>query len=251
MQPLLKKEVSVLKSTTPNLSDQQRFWNRWNASQRDPGKLNQRTLNRGETIIELVRSLGLDNPKILDFGCGTGWLSERIAQFGPVTGVDLAADVIAAAQSRAPHVKFLAGDLFLVPLPNAYYDIVVSQEVIAHIPNQKAYLDRVANLLKPTGYLILTTPNKFVMKRSDWPPQPAEHIERWLSMADLKRLLRLRFRILSMSTVAPLGHRGILRLVNSYKINTVLGKVISKENLESLKERAGYGYTIIVLARLT
>lgn len=239
------------RSTLPSLSDQQRFWNHWNASQRDPEKLNQRTLNRGETIVELIRSLGLDNPKILDFGCGTGWLSERIAQFGPVTGVDLAADVIAAAQSRAPQVKFLAGDLFLVPLPNAYYDIIISQEVIAHIPNQKAYLDRAANLLKPTGYLILTTPNKFVMKRSDWPPQPAEHIERWLSRADLKRLLRLRFRILYISTINPLGHRGILRVLNSYKINKLLGKVISNKGLERLKERAGFGYTIIVLARLS
>jgi hypothetical protein len=71
MQPLLRNEIAVLKST-PNLSDQQRFWNYWNASQRDPGRLKQRTLNRGEAIIALVRSLGLDNPKILDFGCGTG-----------------------------------------------------------------------------------------------------------------------------------------------------------------------------------
>ena len=239
------------RSIAPSLSDQQQFWNSWNASYRDPSKLNQRTVRRGEVIIALVRSLGLDKPKILDFGCGTGWLSEGLAQFGPVTGVDLAADVIAAAQSRAPHIRFLAGDLFQAPLPNAYYDIAISQEVIAHIPNQKAYLDRVANLLKPTGYLILTTPNKFVMKRSDWPPQPAEHIEQWLSMAQLKRLLRLRFRILYISTTNPLGHRGILRLLNSYKINTLLGKFIARKNLESLKEKAGYGYTIVVLARLT
>ena len=88
------------------------------------------------------------------------------------------------------------------------------------------------------------------MKRSDWPPQPAEHIDQWLSMADLKRLLRSRFRIFSMSTINPLGHRGILRLLNSYKINKLLGKVISNKNLESLKGRAGYGYTIIVLAKL-
>ena len=58
-------------------------------------------------IIALVRSLGVDKPEILDFGCGTGWLSERLAEFGRVSGVDLAADVIAAAQSRAPHIRFL------------------------------------------------------------------------------------------------------------------------------------------------
>jgi 2-polyprenyl-3-methyl-5-hydroxy-6-metoxy-1,4-benzoquinol methylase len=239
------------RSSLPSLDDQQQFWNFWNASYRDPGKLNHRTVRRGEVIIALVRSLGLNKPEILDFGCGTGWLSERLAEFARVTGVDLAADVIAAAQSRAPQIRFLGGDLFQVPLPNAYYDIIISQEVIAHIPNQKAYLDGVANLLKPTGYLILTTPNKFVIKRSDWPPQPAEHIEQWLSVADLTRLLRSRFRILNMSTINPLGHRGILRLVNSYKINKLLGKIISDKNLESLKERAGYGYTIIVLGRVT
>jgi 2-polyprenyl-3-methyl-5-hydroxy-6-metoxy-1,4-benzoquinol methylase len=237
-------------STPPSLSDQQQFWNTWNANYRDPGRLNQRSLRRGEEIMALVRSLGLVKPKILDFGCGTGWLSERLAQFGPVTGIDLAADVIAAAQSRSPYVNFIAGDFFQISLPNGSYDLVVSQEVIAHLPNQGAYIDRVADSLKAKGYLILTTPNKFVMNRSDWPPQPAEHIEYWLSIADLKRLLRSRFRILHKSTIVPLGHRGILRLVNSVKINAVLGRLISKKTLERFKEKARCGYAIIVLAQL-
>lgn len=68
----LRKRSLYVKITPPSLSGQQQFWNSWNASYRDPGKLNQRTLRRGEEIIALVRSLGLDKPEILDFGCGTG-----------------------------------------------------------------------------------------------------------------------------------------------------------------------------------
>ncbi len=197
----------------------------------------------------LVRSLALDNPTILDFGCGTGWLTERLAQFGPTTGIDLADDVIAAAQSRTPHIKFLAGDFFHTPVPSASYDIVISQEVIAHIPAQEAYLDRAAEVLKSRGYLIITTPNRFVMARSNLPPQPPEHIELWLRMATLKRLLRQRFRILHTLTIAPLGNRGVLRLINSYKINTALGLLVSRQDLEKLKERAGLGSTLIALAQ--
>ncbi len=236
-------------STHPSLTDQQRFWNTWNATLRNPENLNQWALRRGETIIGIVRSLAVENPKILDLGCGTGWLTERLAQFGSATGIDLAEHVISAAQSRAPDITFIAGDLFGMPLPSTYYNVVVSQEVIAHIGDQAAYLDRAADLLESGGHLILTTPNKFIMDRGDWSPQPPEHIEHWLTMARLKCLLRRRFRILHTSTIVPLGNRGILRLINSHKINAALRLFVSQKNLERFKERAGWGYTLVAFAQ--
>jgi len=236
-------------SRNPTIAEQQRFWNTWNATMRDPSNLNDWSQRRGERIIALVRSLAIEQPKILDFGCGTGWLTERLAEFGEATGIDLAEDVIVKARTRAPQIKFIPGDLFQTPLPVAYYDLVVSQEVIAHIPDQAAYLDRTAEVLKASGYLIVTTPNKFVMDRSDWPPQPPEHIEHWLTAAKLKRLLQRRFRILYASTIMPLGHHGVLKLINSYKVNTALGILVPQKNLERFKEWAGWGYTIIVLAQ--
>jgi 2-polyprenyl-3-methyl-5-hydroxy-6-metoxy-1,4-benzoquinol methylase len=236
-------------STNPTLSEQQQFWNIWNATLRDPHNLNDWSLRRGTAILDVVRSLAIEHPKILDFGCGTGWLTERLAEFGEATGIDLAENVIAAAQSRAPHIRFIAGDIFQMRLPSAYYDIVVSQEVIAHVPDQTAYIERAADLLKSRGYLILTTPNKFVMDRSDWPPQPPEHIERWLAMADLKRLLCRRFRIIHACSIVPLGNHGILRLINSQKLNTMLGLLMSQRRLERFKEWAGWGYTLVALAQ--
>jgi 2-polyprenyl-3-methyl-5-hydroxy-6-metoxy-1,4-benzoquinol methylase len=242
-------ENDTMRSTYPGLRDQQQFWNNWNATLRDPTNLNEWTVKRCEIILRFVRSLAIDKPKILDFGCGTGWLTERLAEFGAATGIDLAEEAIATAQSRAPHVEFHAGDLFQIPLPKDYYDIVVSQDVIAHIPDQEAYVDRAADLLKAGGYLLLATPNKWVMDRSDWPAQPAEHIELWLTMTGLKRLLGRRFRILHGSSIMPIGNRGILKFVNSCKVNAALGLFVSQENLKRFKEWVGWGYELIALAQ--
>ena len=245
----VRKAVQMSVSRNPTIAEQQRFWNTWNATMRDPSNLNDWSQRRGERIIALVRSLAIEQPKILDFGCGTGWLTERLAQIGEATGIDLAERVISAAQARWPHIRFIAGDLFQTPLPSAYYDIVVSQEVIAHIPDQAAYLERAAEVLNSHGYLIITTPNKFVMDRSDLPPQPPEHIEHWLTMTKLKRLVQGRFRILHTSTIMLLGHRGVLRLINSHKMNAALGLLVSQKNLERFKEWAGWGYTLMMLVQ--
>ena len=241
--------MNTKNTTSPSLGEQQRFWNTWNATLRDPKNLNSWSLKRAETIIELVRSLAIEHPKILDFGCGTGWLTEQLAEFGATTGIDLANRVIEAAQCRAPHIKFIAGDIFQLQLPSVYYDIVVSQEVIAHIPDQAAYLDRAAEVLRSRGYLIISTPNKFVMDRSDWPPQPTAHIEHWLTKARLKWLLCKHFNILRTTTIVPLGNRGILRLINSSKINAAMRILFSQDDLDRFKGWIGCGYNIVALAQ--
>jgi len=46
-----------------------------------------------------------------------------------------------------------------------------------------------------------------------------------------------------------MGHRGILRIVNSPKLNALLAATTSRDFLERLKERAGFGYQIVVLAQ--
>jgi 2-polyprenyl-3-methyl-5-hydroxy-6-metoxy-1,4-benzoquinol methylase len=235
----------------PLIIDQKRFWETWNPTLRDPDSLNEWCKRRAETILQLLQSLNLDRPKIIDLGCGTGWLSGILADFGPTTGVDLAETVIAKAKSRFPHVTFLSGDIFKMSLPVNHFDVVVSQEVIAHVVDQAAYVDRAAHLLKPGGHLIITTANKFIIDRGDFPPQPPEHIENWLTMRKLKHLISPNFKVLRSMTIIPIGHRGILRFVNSSKVNTLLRMVISQRHLETVKERIGLGYTMILLAQKT
>src|SRR4029077_6634968 len=134
-------------------------------------------------------------------------------------------------------------------LPERHFDVVVSQEVIAHVPDQPGYLERAARVLKPGGHLILTTPNRFVHERMPWGAQPPGHIERWLDRKALLCLLRPRFRVLGRTTAVPLGHGGILRVVNSTKLTRCGAFVFGAEGVEALKEWAGFGWTQVVLAQ--
>jgi hypothetical protein len=103
--------------------------------------------------------------------------------------------------------------------------------------------------MKPGGYLVITTVNKFVIDRVDCGPDPREHIKQWLTMTEFKRLLRRHFRVLRTATVLPMGKRGVLRLLNTSKIETLLNHILGTKTVEVLKERSGFGYTMIALVQ--
>jgi 2-polyprenyl-3-methyl-5-hydroxy-6-metoxy-1,4-benzoquinol methylase len=203
---------------------------------------------RATKLLSLLRSLPLERPTILDFGCGTGWFTEQLSRFGVTTGIDFSEKAVAKAKLCYPHITFVVGDVLKVSLPEEHFDVVVSQEVIEHVEDQVRYLEQAARFLKSGGYLILSTPNKFVMERLTvtWELQP---IEQWLDMKELKHLLRPQFSVIKTTTVLPMGDRGVLRPVNSRKLNNLLRLLISDKRLETLKQRAGFGLNLVVLAR--
>lgn len=206
----------------------------------------------GERVLSLFSSLGLNHPRILDLGCGNGWFSQELSKFGAVTGIDLSEDAIAKAQASYPHITFLAGNVLTASLPSGSFDVVVSKEVFAHVDDQVRFLDVAANALRPGGYLILTTANKFVLDRlgtSAW-AWPREHVERFVDLKGLRRLLSTRFRVLRAMTALPMGNAGMLRFINSGKVNKALNLLIPERVLTGLKERAGLGYCLIALGQL-
>jgi 2-polyprenyl-3-methyl-5-hydroxy-6-metoxy-1,4-benzoquinol methylase len=146
----------------PSFADQRDYWDdRWARTPRPNGY----QLRRGAVILSLLRELRLTAPKILDYGCGTGWFTAELATIGSAVGVDLSEQAIAEARRRHPQTAFLAANLFELDLPERDFDVVVSQEVIAHVVDPRAYLGRISRMLKPGGYLVLTTANKIVMNR--------------------------------------------------------------------------------------
>ncbi|HVH69562.1 MAG TPA: hypothetical protein VNB49_00435, partial [Candidatus Dormibacteraeota bacterium] len=106
---------------------------------------------------------------------------------------------------------------------------------------------------KPWGYLIITSGNRFVMERLGdvgWNVQPPQHIARQFSRRQLKRLLMgSGFTILKSFTIIPHGHRGILRLVNSHRLNSALEFLVAKRRLNAFKEKIGLGWQMIFLAQ--
>jgi SAM-dependent methyltransferase len=201
-------------------------------------------------ILDWCASLKRRDLQIIDFGCGSGWMSERLMSFGRVTAVDLADEVIERARRRAPQVNFISGDLFKLSLPTESFDIVVSLEVLSHVRNQPAFLNRVAQLLKPGGTLMLATQNRYVLER--WAeigkPIPGQ-LRHWVDAKELKVLLATDFDLLELTSVLPVGDGGLLRIVNSPKLNGVIARLVSARALERIKERLLLGHTLLALAR--
>jgi 2-polyprenyl-3-methyl-5-hydroxy-6-metoxy-1,4-benzoquinol methylase len=242
-------------STTPqlpSLDDQRQFWDWHWQNWKERRVLNDWTERRTQEILRLILGLSLRQPRLLDLGCGRGVFTERLTEFGETHGIDLSPEGIAAAQARRPDIIYTVGNIYDAPLARNYFDVVVSQEVIAHVDDQPRYLDRAAEVLKPGGYLIITTGNKYVIDRLGdvgWVKQPPQHIRCELNLGELKNMLSDHFQILKAFTIIPQGTRGILRFVNSHKLNSVLRWVASQEKIDSMKEKAGFGWQMILLAR--
>ncbi len=240
------------KARIPSIEVQREFWNSHWQQAEERKIVNAWTERRAQEILGIIQSLGIANPKILDFGCGHGWFTERLANVGEAVGIDLSPEAIAIAKARRPELNYVAGNIYQAQLPESYFDAVVSQEVISHVEDQPKYIARAASVLKPLGHLIITTGNRFVMDRLGevgWMAYPPEHIEQELTCGEMKRLLAPQFRIISLRTIIPHGTRGILRLVNSYKLNALLETLVSAATLNAIKERAGFGWQMVVLAQ--
>jgi len=231
----------------PAFEEQREYWDeRWNR-QRWPNKWQ---LRRGQTILDLARGLSLQDPTVLDLGCATGWFTAQLSRFWPdVTGIDLSEAAIELAKQDFPGVRYIAGNIFEMDLLAQTMDLVICQEVIAHVPDQANLVRRIARIIKPGGHLIISTANKFVVDRWDMGPDPNSHIKQWLTMRTFKALLEPQFRVLKTCSIIPIGERGILRFINSHRLNTLLRPFLSDDQIERAKEKAGLGYSLIALAQ--
>lgn len=71
----------------------------------------------------------------------------------------------------------------------------------------------------------------------------------WLNTGELERLLRDRFSVLHSETIIPAGNRGILRLINSWRLNALIQKVVPEPYIVTLKEKVGLDKTLVVVAQ--
>jgi 2-polyprenyl-3-methyl-5-hydroxy-6-metoxy-1,4-benzoquinol methylase len=96
-----------------------------------------------------------NSPSILDFGCGTGILLERIQgiPFYEYMGIDPSPGAVELARKRVPEVGtfVVAEDL---PRTENAYDVVVCNEVLYYLPDPDALLDRIVTVLRPGGNLL-------------------------------------------------------------------------------------------------
>jgi ubiquinone/menaquinone biosynthesis C-methylase UbiE len=99
--------------------------------------------------------------RILDVGCGTGYLLGRLAVRAPqaeaLAGIDAAPAVIGVAGDAAAddRLRFVVGTAKRLPWPAASFDLVVSTTSFDHWADQRAGLAQCARVLAPGGCLVL------------------------------------------------------------------------------------------------
>jgi 2-polyprenyl-6-hydroxyphenyl methylase/3-demethylubiquinone-9 3-methyltransferase len=137
----------------------------------------------------------------LDIGCGAGLLCEPLARLGAaVTGVDAAAENVAAAAAHAEGVeldiRYMAGEV--AGLDIGTFDLVTCVEVIEHVADKAAFLRDVAARLAPGGLLVMSTPNRTAASRVllvgaaeavGYVPRGTHHWEDFVTPEELEALL--------------------------------------------------------------
>lgn len=207
---------------------------------------------RCAAVVSALHEIEVSEPRILDMGCGTGWLSAILGQFGPTSAIDLSDFAAKVAAKKFPWVQFYSGDVFEWSLTqNPVFDVVVSQEVIEHVVDQDGYVRIAARLLKDRGYLVLTTPNartvRAMRNASAWSNQPVENI---LTVRELRSIVSRHFEIVEMTTIVPgFGDLGIYRMLNSEKVGALMNVLKLRKAYRDLLLRASFGLHTVVLAR--
>jgi 2-polyprenyl-3-methyl-5-hydroxy-6-metoxy-1,4-benzoquinol methylase len=117
--------------------------------------------NVANCLLTLVTKLD-DIQRICDLGCGNGYLSGRLAALGyEVTGVDASETGIALAResySNAVFIHSLMDENLGEVLGCESFDLVISSDVIEHLYRPSDLLEAAAELLRPSGHLVLGTP---------------------------------------------------------------------------------------------
>jgi len=100
--------------------------------------------------------------RLLDVGCGDGSFAILLGGAFLATelhGVDLSERAVALAQKSGLQAIRLDVERDALPYPNHHFDLVFAGEILEHLLDPDRLLDEAYRVLKPAGYLVLTTPN--------------------------------------------------------------------------------------------
>lgn len=90
---------------------------------------------------------------ILECGCGTGLLLEKMARFANrAVGVDLSPGMLESARARGLEVH--EGSVTKLPFEDASFDVTCSYKVLAHVPDVALALSEMARVTKPGGWIL-------------------------------------------------------------------------------------------------
>lgn len=101
----------------------------------------------------------LRGKSVLDGGCGSGRLTQQIAEHGAgvVIGVDMneAIDHVFRHTRHLPNLLLVQGNIMKLPFKSGVFDLAWSNGVIHHTPDAAACAEQLARVVKPRGKLYI------------------------------------------------------------------------------------------------
>lgn len=136
--------------------------------------------------------------RILDAGCGTGLLVERMQSFGEIHGIDISSEAIKFSKKRGLR-NIHQGSVTKLPFKKNFFDLIVSIDVLYHkwVTDDSLALKEFNRVLKPGGVLILKLPAfSWLARKHD----QVVYTKKRYSIKELEKLISLtNFKIIKGS----------------------------------------------------
>jgi 2-polyprenyl-3-methyl-5-hydroxy-6-metoxy-1,4-benzoquinol methylase len=157
-------------------------------------------------------SMPFQPEKALDAGCGEGFGANRLLEKYPslnISGVDISRQALLTAREIAGLIETAQTDVTRLPFTRNQFDIVLSLEVLEHLPDPAEAVRDYQRVSK--RYLLLSVPNEPVFRTLrmlegndllKWGDHP-EHIQHWNFITFTRFLKKQGLRVISRKVPFP------------------------------------------------
>lgn len=114
------------------------------------------------TFLKLVKKLSRVDDKILDIGCGEGYLTRLISSLKrQVSGCDLSPEMISAAKDQSSSINYWVQDIEKKNSnqKNVEFKLIISNLVFTYLKDIDQSLKNISDYLHSDGYLIIAIPH--------------------------------------------------------------------------------------------
>ena len=117
-----------------------------------------------------IENKSLKDFSVLDIGCSTGIIDNYLSnRFKRMIGIDIDENSIKIAKKN--YIKENLGfqvTTFEEIKQNNFFDLIICNSILEHVPDQKKLLASIYRLLKGGGICFLAVPNKFALKEAHY-----------------------------------------------------------------------------------